>query len=68
MKAKSKRPDIRLEWRNKRSRRLLAGAGLAVAAFLACNLVGPALATDAVNACQQTATDVLAALSGKRAE
>jgi len=40
---------------------LLAGAGLAVAAFLACNLVGPALATDAVNACQQTATDVLAA-------
>ncbi len=32
-----------------------------MAAFLACNLVGPALATDAVNACQQTATDVLAA-------
>jgi hypothetical protein len=60
MKAKSKRPDIRLEWRIKRSRRLLAGAGLTVAAFLACNLVGPALATDAVNACQQTATDVLA--------
>ncbi len=61
MKAKSKRPDIGLEWRNKRSRRLLAGAGLAVAAFLACNLVGRALAaTDAVNACQQTATDVLA--------
>ena len=61
MKAKSKRPDTRLDWRNKRSRRLLAGAGLAVTAFLACNLVGPALATDAVNACQQTATDVLAA-------
>jgi hypothetical protein len=39
---------------------LLAGVGLAVAAFLACNLVGPALATDAVNACQQTATGVLA--------
>jgi len=43
---------------------LLAGAGLAVAAFLACNLVGPALATDAVNACQQTATDVLAGCRG----
>jgi hypothetical protein len=37
---------------------------LAVAAFLACNLVGPALATDAVNACQQTATDVLAGCRG----
>ena len=65
MKAKSKRPEVRLEWRNRRSRRLLAGAGLAVAAFLACNLVGPALAaTDAVNACQKTATDVLAACRG----
>ena len=61
MKAKSKRPDIGPEWRNQRSRRLLVGAGLAVAAFLACNLVDRALAaTDAVNACQQTATDVLA--------
>jgi hypothetical protein len=61
MKAKSKRPDIGLEWRTKRSGRLLAGAGLAVAAFLASNLVGRALAaTDAVNACQQTTTDVLA--------
>jgi hypothetical protein len=64
MKAKSKRPDIRLEWRNKRSRRLLAGAGLAVAAFLACNLAGSALATDAVNACQQTAVDVLTGCRG----
>jgi len=40
---------------------LLAGTGVAVAAFLACNLVGRALATDAVNACQQTAADVFAA-------
>jgi len=41
---------------------LLAGAGLAAAAFLACNLVGRALATtDAVNACRETATDVLTA-------
>ena len=44
MKAKSKRPDIRLAWRNKKSRRLLAGAVLAVAAFLACDLANRALA------------------------
>jgi len=44
---------------------LLTGAGLAVAALLACNLVGHALAaTDAVNACQQTAKDVLAGCQG----
>ena len=61
MKAKSKRPEVRLEWRNKRSGRLLAGAGLAVAAFLACNLVSHVMAADAVNACQQTAADVSAA-------
>ena len=65
MKAKSKRPHVRLEWKNWRSRRLLAGAGLAVAAFLAGNLVSRALAaTDVVNACQQTATDVLAGCRG----
>ena len=44
MKAKSKRPDIRLAWRNKSSRRLLAGAVLGVATFLACDLANRALA------------------------
>jgi len=60
MKAKSKRPDIRPEWSNQRSRRLFAGALLAVAAFFACNLVNHATAAGAANACQQTAVDVLA--------
>jgi hypothetical protein len=61
MKAKPKRPDIRLQWRHERSRRLLAGAVLAMAALFACNLVNRALAAEATNACQQTAVDALTA-------
>ena len=64
MKAKSKRPDIRLAWRNKNSRRLLAGAVLGVATLLACDLANRALAGEAANACQQTAVD---AMTGCRA-
>ena len=64
MKAKSKRPDIRLAWRNKSSRRLLAGAVLAVVTLLACDLANRALAGEAANACQQTAVD---AMTGCRA-
>jgi hypothetical protein len=59
MKAKPK-PDVRLEWKNKRSRRLLAGVVLAAAALLACNLVNRAMAAEATNACQRTADEALA--------
>jgi hypothetical protein len=59
VKAKSKRPEIRAERSNKRSRRLLGGAVLAVAALFAGSLVSQAMAAGATNACQQTAADTL---------
>ena len=63
MRAKSARPDIRPEWSNKKSRRWLTTAVVAVAALFASNLVNHATIAGEENACHQTA---LAALAGCR--
>ncbi len=61
MKAKSKGPDIELEWRTRRWRRVLAGPVFVIAALYACNSIDQATAAEAPNACQQTAIDAQAA-------